>query len=117
MTQTEIIISIIGALGGAKILEMLINYFINRKKNNVDIQKEENDLFAQRVNNMFNLMERQMDTLSEQLITKDNIIKDFDSKLEELKNRIDKLEEELSTAQRFVCYSMSCADRVRINGN
>lgn len=111
MNYIEIIITLITAVGGYKALELIFNYFINKRKKT---SEDEKTIF----NNNFEIFQKQLDFLKDQVETLTKQITDRDQLIDKLNKQVNELEETVNILQRdkqnlmsTICYDMNCTIR------
>ena len=111
MNYTELIIGLVTGLGGYKALELILNYFVNKRKKTSEDDKA---IF----NNNFEIFQKQLDFLKDQveILTKqitdrDKLIDKLNKQVNELEDTVNILQRDKQNLQNTICYDMNCAIR------
>lgn len=111
MNYTELIIGLVTGLGGYKALELIFNYFINKRKKTSEDDKA---IF----NNNFEIFQKQLDFLKNQVEILTKQITDRDELIDKLNKQVNELEETVNiltkdkmNLQNTICYDMNCPVR------
>lgn len=111
MNYIEIIIALITGVGGYKALELIFNYFINKRKKTSEDDKV---IF----NNNFEIFQKQLDFLKNQVEILTKQITDRDELIDKLNKQVNELEETVNALtldkknlQNTICYDMNCPVR------
>ena len=108
MNYIEIIIALITGVGGYKALELIFNYFINKRKKTSEDDKV---IF----NNNFEIFQKQLDflknqveILTQQITDRDELIDKLNKQVNELEDTVNALTNDKKNLQNTICYDMNC---------
>lgn len=111
MNYIEIIITLVTAVGGYKALELIFNYFINKRKKTSEDDKV---IF----NNNFEIFQKQLDflknqveILTQQITDRDELIDKLNKQVNELEDTVNTLKLDKKNLQNTICYDMNCPVR------
>lgn len=113
MNMNEIgalIVAIITALGGIKLIEFLGNNFLNRKKRQ---SGETKDILADRmdmINDQFKFLDDKIQKMKEDIVERD-------VRIDKLQNQVNKLIDDRMEMLPSVCYNFGCETRNRLKNN
>lgn len=111
MNYIELIIGLVTGLGGYKALELIFNYFVNKRKKT---SEDEKTIF----NNNFEIFQKQLDflktqveTLTKQITDRDVLIDKLNKQVNELEDTVNILQRDKQNLQNTICYDMNCTIR------
>lgn len=111
MNYIELIIGLVTGLGGYKALELIFNYFINKRKKTSEDDKV---IF----NNNFEIFQKQLDflknqveILTKQITDRDELIDKLNKQVNELEDIVNALTLDKKNLQNTICYDMNCPVR------
>lgn len=111
MNYIEIIIALITGVGGYKALELIFNYFVNKRKKTSEDDKV---IF----NNNFEIFQKQLDflknqveILTQQITDRDELIDKLNKQVNELEDTVNALKLDKKNLQNTICYDMNCPVR------
>ena len=111
MNYTELIIALVTGLGGYKALELIFNYFVNKRKKT---SEDDKTIF----NNNFEIFQKQLDflknqveILTKQITDRDELIDKLNKQVNELEDTVNALKLDKKNLQNTICYDMNCPVR------
>lgn len=111
MNYIEIIVTLITGVGGYKALELIFNYFVNKRKKT---SEDDKTIF----NNNFEIFQKQLDflknqveILTKQITDRDELIDKLNKQVNELEETVNSLTKDKMNLQNTICYDINCPVR------
>lgn len=111
MNYIEIVIALITAVGGFKALELIFNYFINRRKKTSEDEKTIFNNNYEIFQTQLDFLKSQIETLTQQITDRDQLIDKLNRQVNELENTVNILQRDKQNLMSTICYDMSCTIR------
>ena len=111
MNYIEIIITLVTAVGGYKALELVFNYFINKRKKTSEDDKTIFDNNFEMFQKQLDFLKQQVETLTKQITERDILIDKLKEQVNELENTVNILQRDKQNLMSTICYDMNCTIR------
>ena len=111
MNYTELIIGLVTGLGGYKALELIFNYFVNKRKKTSEDDKTIFDNNFAIFQKQLDFLKDQVETLTKQITDRDQLIDKLNKQVNELEDTVNALKLDKKNLQNTICYDMNCPVR------
>lgn len=111
MNYIEIIITLVTAVGGYKALELVFNYFANKRKKTSEDDKTIFDNNFEMFQKQLDFLKQQVETLTKQITERDILIDKLKEQVNELENTVNILQRDKQNLMSTICYDMNCTIR------